>query len=330
MNRSSFLFVVMTLVGCDVSEPDKGLDTSLPGDWTTTSTPTPTGGSTSNSSTTDTGSGVTTTTGGGSTTGVTTGGSTTIDTSTTGPVTTGTSTLTGTGTGVGSTTLPTIYSHYGLDSGDDYWEYYDDYDDYDDTGGTTWTTSVWGTTGTSTSVGTGTGTATFTFTFTSVPGGPSTVGPPVGTTTTSTTTSTGTMTVPLAADWEEACTEHIVDGVETCFAFIPETSADGRTFAVIHYLSTVPMYGYQFDLVDGTYNGTTAEVAGGFWAIAMETTLLGVSLTLDAIEPGTGVLLEAGFEEVSTSTRITPLIVGDGPEYLEASSVVLGGGLLWD
>jgi len=140
----------------------------------------------------------------------------------------------------------------------------------------------------------------------------------------------GTTSDPSAAEWEAACTEHIVDGVETCFAFLPETSADGSTYAVIHYLSTVPIYGYQFDLVDGLFSGVTSEVAGGFWAIGLDSTLLGVSLTLDAIEAGTGVLLEAGFTDVSEDTVITSLIVGGGPDYLEVSSVVLGGGLLYD
>ena len=50
----------------------------------------------------------------------------------------------------------------------------------------------------------------------------------------------------------------------------------------------------------------------------------------DAIEAGTGVLLEAGFTDVSEDTVITSLIVGGGPDYLEVSSVVLGGGLLYD
>lgn len=311
------LVAVGWLCGCDVTEQEKGTDTAVPTDWTTSSSPSPTGTSSTIPTTTNTGTTAT------STTTSTTGGTTPVDTATA-TSTTGTTTPPILDTGLdtaSSTFLPGGDSGGVEDSG------------LADSGtaATTSTTLVWGTTGTSTSVGTGTGTGTVTFTFTSVPGGPSTVGPPVGTTTTTTTTtSTVPVPVPLAADWEEACTEHIVDGIETCFAFIPETSADGRTFAVIHYLSTVPMYGYQFDLVDGTYNGTTAEVAGGFWALAMETTLLGVSLTLDSIEPGTGVLLEAGFEEVSTRTRITPLIVGDGPDYLEASSVVLGGGLLWD
>jgi len=124
-------------------------------------------------------------------------------------------------------------------------------------------------------------------------------------------------------DWETACGDAIVDGVELCFAFVADVE-DRPDITTVYYMTTVPIVGWQFDVTDGLFSGVSGDAAGGMRVFVEGTVAIGISLTLTPIEPGTGVLVRLGWDDVTDATTLSAIAVLE--DATEASSLIVNDG----
>ena len=112
-----------------------------------------------------------------------------------------------------------------------------------------------------------------------------------------------------------------------CFALVADVESHPDVTS-IYYMTTLPIVGWQFDATDGVYSGTAHDAAGDFMVFAEDTGALGFSLTLTPIEPGTGLLVRLGWDELSADTVVSA--IGVLEDATKATSFLANdGGILF-